>query len=419
MATEILRPNAVGSETSITYVFGETVHWEAVDEAAADGYTTYLAEDSLTYKRDLFNLPASSGSGTINFIKIYFRCIRGVEDFANAKPSLKSNSTVTDGTEVWLQTNWETHSQQWNTNPADAGAWEWADIDALQIGVSLKSTALSNPGCTQVYVEIDYTPPPPTDYPISLSPGLTASVSIDRDVAWDRGTSPGLTASATVDREVAWDRGMSPGLTLAVTIVKSWGRAIATSPGLVVSATVSRVLAYDRASAPGLTAAITIVRTVAWDRALQPALSVAVTVVRTIAAKLTTSPGLTVSASVDREVAWDRGTSPGLTASVTVDREVTWGRATQAALSVAVTIVRTVAWDRALQPGLAVAVAAIGRAVTYTRTIIPNLTVSIFIRFFVKAKRRIATLGTNRTIGTVGDNREVTTTGENRDLEDW
>ncbi|KKK71107.1 hypothetical protein LCGC14_2917280 [marine sediment metagenome] len=155
MSTETLRPNAVGDETSISdHSPSSGEHWDKVDEETTDDLATYIITTSGLYERDLFNLPASSGSGTINFIKIYLRC-KG--NGAYFKLSLKSNSTVTDGTEVLLTSSpWKNSSEQWNTNPADAAAWEWADIDTLQIGVALNSAA-STAICTQVYVEVDYT----------------------------------------------------------------------------------------------------------------------------------------------------------------------------------------------------------------------------------------------------------------------
>jgi len=160
MATEILRPNAAGDETGISSQYPASgAHWEQVDEEVADDNSTYIYESSTSYKRDLYNLPAhSEGSGTINSITIYFRCRRSPgAGVSYAKPSLKSDGTITDGTEVSLSsTIWGDFSQTWTTNPADSAAWEWADIDALQIGVSLKKGAVSA-YCTQVYVEVDYT----------------------------------------------------------------------------------------------------------------------------------------------------------------------------------------------------------------------------------------------------------------------
>lgn len=169
MSTETLRPNAAGAEESIAYVTGDDAgtHWKAVDEADADDDISYVNPSGDTYQRDLYKLPNHSvGSGIINFIKIYFRC-KGEDLYA--KPSLRSDTTVTDGTEITLSDpeNYVTYSEQWNTNPAPPGtdAWAWADIDALQIGVSLRKVDKASPRCTQVYVEVDYTPipDPPTN----------------------------------------------------------------------------------------------------------------------------------------------------------------------------------------------------------------------------------------------------------------
>lgn len=165
MATETLRPNAAGDECNMTHQVGCSAcpnHYDCVDEAAADDVTTFIQNLSAT-KRDLYNLPASSGLGTINFIKIYFRVYRSNRaPDATVAPALKSDSIVTVGTAIVPTADvWETLSQQWNTNPADGGAWEWADIDALQIGVQMYNPGNYALNCTQVYVEVDYTPAPP------------------------------------------------------------------------------------------------------------------------------------------------------------------------------------------------------------------------------------------------------------------
>ncbi len=155
---ETLRPNAAGDETSIPYQYPDAgAHYAKVNEVVADEDDTLVKTFGAVLYRDLYNLPASSGSGTINFIKVY---IRGKTDLAYqgfAYPSLKSNSTVTDGGYMELTTDWVTRSQQWNTNPA-GGDWEWSDIDTLQIGLRLRGNGAYYGYCTQVYVEIDYTP---------------------------------------------------------------------------------------------------------------------------------------------------------------------------------------------------------------------------------------------------------------------
>ena len=227
-ATETLRPNAAGDETSIAYQCPSGVlHWENVDEATADENITEIYTSSATYQRDLYNLPAHSvGSGIINFIKIYIRCLANTT-YAYAKPSLKSDATVTDGTEIALTPNWTTYSQQWNTNPADGQAWGWSDIDTLQIGVSLKGTGSWYAECTQVYVEVDYTPitaPTVTTNTATLveetsSTGngtitVTGGEDPTRYIEWGPNTSYGDSCSAGAGGTGAYSCGMtglSPG----------------------------------------------------------------------------------------------------------------------------------------------------------------------------------------------------------------
>lgn len=162
--TETLRPSGAGSETSINYQYPDSgQHWDKLDDVAPDDDSTYVyAQEGDIDKRDLYELPAPSGSGAINFVRVYFRC--KIVDFGGAtgsvKPSIKTGTTVTDGTQVEpILYEWETLSQQWNTNPTPPGtnAWTWEDIDDLQIGPVL-SAPDNHIRCTWLYAVVDYTP---------------------------------------------------------------------------------------------------------------------------------------------------------------------------------------------------------------------------------------------------------------------
>lgn len=167
--TETLRPNAAGDETSIAEQYpasGE--HWDKVDEAVPDNGTTCVETYSNTYQRDLYNLPAPIGKGTILSVKVYFRCCYDIDatspNYNRAKPSLKTNGTVVDGSEITptQYPTWTTYFQEWKgTNPATG--LPWGDVQSvigdLQIGVSLKGRDASYQWytcCTQVCVEVVY-----------------------------------------------------------------------------------------------------------------------------------------------------------------------------------------------------------------------------------------------------------------------
>jgi len=263
MSTETLRPSGVGSETNIDDEDPEfDTHWTLVDEVSADDDTTCVKTASATYLRDLYALADSSGSGTINSVKVYVRARAGAgtPTQASMKICLKSGGTVGEDTEHTLTTDtWIDYDNTWTTNPDGDGAWgsDWSVIDALEVGVSLRqnnATSGQKSFCTQVWVVVDYH----TDYPITTSCGLTASATIDRDVAYKRATTPGLTVSAMVSRALTYTR--------------------ATTPGLTISATVDRVLAYTRATSAGLTVSVTIARSVVRTITVTANLGVSVTI---------------------------------------------------------------------------------------------------------------------------------------------
>ena len=160
---ETLRPNAAGDSSALTAV-GDSPNYACVDESSADEDTTYVNRDynSTAYTLDLYNLPAHSGSGVINSITIYARC-RKTHDVGYAKIACKTHSATYYGSEETLGESYANYSKQYTTNPNTSSAWTWTEIDALQVGVSLKHVISGPPEmgqgtrCTQVYVEVNYT----------------------------------------------------------------------------------------------------------------------------------------------------------------------------------------------------------------------------------------------------------------------
>ncbi len=161
MATETLRPNAIGQYSSLSpYPGTGEENWEEVDEETPDEDSTYVERNAAAYAHDTHNLPAHSGSGTINFIKVYIRCRSNqTPTQTNAHPSIYTYSTKYDGDEKTLTTSWDNYSHQWNQNPNTESAWTWDEIDALQAGLGLRTAKTGEyvwSKCTQVWVEVDY-----------------------------------------------------------------------------------------------------------------------------------------------------------------------------------------------------------------------------------------------------------------------
>ncbi len=168
MLIETLRPDAQGDECNIPREAGAACpnHYQNVDEEVSDEYTTRVfSETDVDYDRDLYNVENHSvGSGTINFIKVYAHVgTNTTPDQNSLKICMKTGGTAYEGPEITIVNGWLLCSKQWDTNPQAERAWSWEDIDALQIGVSVRSAKPGPPQydthVSQVYVEVDYTPP--------------------------------------------------------------------------------------------------------------------------------------------------------------------------------------------------------------------------------------------------------------------
>jgi len=170
MATEILRPNAPGDECNINsqqYCSACPNHYTCIYVVDDGTRVNNYAEDN-NWQRDLYSLPNhSEGNGTINSVKVYIRAwtVAAYPDKPSyARTALKTHGVAYDGDEHSIPSTgvWTNYSQTYTTNPNTRESWTWAEIDALQIGVSLKAYAVSpiykDCMCSQVYIEVDYTP---------------------------------------------------------------------------------------------------------------------------------------------------------------------------------------------------------------------------------------------------------------------
>ncbi len=162
MSIEVLRPNAAGDEENINEESpGGQPHWSLVDEAVSDDDTTNV-KTNWTWLRDLYNIPDSGvGAGTITSVKVYANARAGLEPTQGSlKLAVKTGGTAYESSEKTVTTSYALYSNEWTTNPG-GGSWTWAQINALQIGISIREGRPSTTVrtfVTQVWVEVDYTP---------------------------------------------------------------------------------------------------------------------------------------------------------------------------------------------------------------------------------------------------------------------
>lgn len=162
--TETLRPIADGNFTELTVMGGDSLHYNKVDEINPDDWLTSVYNHSPTAKLDTYRLTHHFGSsGTINSVTVYAR-VDVYDGDGFAKLATYTNGVLYYGEEVYIAHPfcWWDIYEVWTTNPETHSAWTWDEINALQAGISLRGaeqlTEDSGAFCTQVYVEVNYTP---------------------------------------------------------------------------------------------------------------------------------------------------------------------------------------------------------------------------------------------------------------------
>ena len=165
--TTTLRPNAVGSTTNLqsTCTPTCTANWQAVDDITSDGDITRLHSPSTTViTYDLYNVPdLAVVPTTIKKVTVYMvvRATTQCGSLCQARTELRTNGVDHHGTTITLSgTTYTTYSTEYVNNPQTGQPWTISEINALQIGVGLKSRTDSNnwrARATQVYAIVEYT----------------------------------------------------------------------------------------------------------------------------------------------------------------------------------------------------------------------------------------------------------------------
>jgi hypothetical protein len=150
--TLTLRPNADGAFTQ-WIALGGGVHYDEVYEAICDNYTTTIRE-ATNGDKDYFHLPNHTTEiGTITKVEVFACCGNGDAGVKLVIYDTSSTNRQTFSVSWIVADGWNMKSHVFATNP-DGGAWTWADIDDLQIGVEKESGGM--PYISQMYVEVTY-----------------------------------------------------------------------------------------------------------------------------------------------------------------------------------------------------------------------------------------------------------------------
>jgi len=151
----VLWPNGVGSHTDFT-TSGCASNWQCVDETPSDEATTMVQTTASSWNSDTYNAQDHGAvTGTIDSVVVTMR-VRAFSSGNNriAYTLLRTHGSDFSGANIDMDgvTSFTNFSTKYGINPSTSAAWAWAEVDAMEIGLTLKKSCQ----CTQVYATIYY-----------------------------------------------------------------------------------------------------------------------------------------------------------------------------------------------------------------------------------------------------------------------
>jgi hypothetical protein len=143
-----LLPNSAGDQTNLNRSGSYSTNWEA--SSTDDGDNSYVYNTTGSSTSDLYNLDnRTTQTGIIDNVVVYMK-VRQTASGGSASTRIKIGGTTFSGTSQGVNTNYQTFSTTYTTNPA-GGNWTWDNINSLQAGVTLSKAA-----ATYVWVVVNY-----------------------------------------------------------------------------------------------------------------------------------------------------------------------------------------------------------------------------------------------------------------------
>jgi hypothetical protein len=154
---ETLRPNAVGQYEQWPLEFPNgIVHWSLTNEELPDDDSTYVESNAAAWKKDSYNLQDPTGSGTINWIRVYIRTKLVASGSSVVRTLIRTYGVDYEGADIVPSTSYQDNFTQYDTNPFTGAAWTWSELTSLEAGASGRKSG-ANIRMTAVWVVVNYT----------------------------------------------------------------------------------------------------------------------------------------------------------------------------------------------------------------------------------------------------------------------
>jgi hypothetical protein len=173
---ETIHPNAAGQYAQWTQESPPaSAHWDCCDEDPPDDDSSYIESNSAAWKYEAYNLVNHTGSGTINWVRVYVRAKLVSPGTSIIRTLIRTYGANYESGDITPSTSYQTNCTQYNTNPNTGLAWTWAEIDSLQAGASGILSGNVNIRMTAVWVIVDYSPV--GGYELDLNGNFTIDLS--------------------------------------------------------------------------------------------------------------------------------------------------------------------------------------------------------------------------------------------------
>ena len=136
-AINCLLPSGAGNYTGLDTLVGAATHYQAVDEAAPNDDTDYVADDTVDAK-DSYAYADLAGAGTIYGVQVLIRAKKDVAGTGNVARLYRNASTDNQGADVALGTSYGYVTEILETDPIAAGVWTVTNVNSAEFGVVVR-----------------------------------------------------------------------------------------------------------------------------------------------------------------------------------------------------------------------------------------------------------------------------------------
>jgi len=126
------------------------------------------------WKKDSYNLQDPTGSGNINWLRVYVRARLTASGTSTIRTLVRTYGADYESSNITLSTSYQDNYTQYNTNPNTGSAWTWTEITALEVGASSQRSGGADIRMTAVWVAVNYSS---TDHMFDINGTFTLDLS--------------------------------------------------------------------------------------------------------------------------------------------------------------------------------------------------------------------------------------------------